>query len=371
MKIIILKNNLKIGLDNVSKAIGSNTNLPIISNVLVKTYENKVKIMATNLEIGITVTVSGKVVEDGSITVPYDVLSSIVNNISSERINLEVKNNNLFINTDNYEASIQGIGESEFPIIPKIKEEKDFIVINKDELGDALSKVIIAAGFSELRPEINGVLFIIESSGIKLVATDSFRLAEAKINGGALKNHLAEGMKVIVPLKTADIILKIAGDKSTGDSLSMYFENNQILVRAEGVEVISRIIDGKFPDYEAIIPKSLSAEITVNREELVNALKLASSFTTRIKDVKLRAKDNKVLEIYSSDSALGENKYLIPGKLNGSNFQATFNLKYMLDGVKAEDADQIYLGINEDNRPAVIKTPNSVNYFYILMPVKG
>ncbi len=370
MKIVILRNNLKNGLDMVSRAVGVNSNLPIISNVLIKTSENKVKILATNLEVGITAVVSAKVIEDGGVTIPHAVLLSIVNNISSERINLEVKNNNLIIETDNYEASIQGIAESEFPIIPKLKDEKNYVEIGREELAESLSKVIIAAGFSDLRPEINGVLMVAESGAIKLVATDSFRLAEAKITRG-FKNHLAEGVKAIIPLKTADILLKLAGDKMGGESVSVYLENNQLLVRSEGVEVISRLIDGKFPDYEAIIPKTLNTEATLSREELVNALKLASSFASRVKDVKLRVKEGKVIEVYSSDTALGENKYLIPAKINGSAFEATFNLRYLTEGVKAEESDQVFLGVNEDNRPAVLKTPNNQNYFYILMPVKA
>ncbi len=370
MKLIVLKNNLRNGLEAVSKAIGNNANLPIISNVLIKTVDNKVKIIATNLEIAVAAVISGKVIEDGSLSVPHDVLLSIVNNLSSERINLEVKNNNLAISTDNYEALIQGIAESEYPIIPKIKDEKEYVEINGSELQESLNKVIIAAGANELRPEINGVLLVVESSVIKLVATDSFRLAEAKIGEGRFKNHLSEGFKVIIPLKTAEILSKM--QKGSGDNqIAIYFENNQILVRTEGVEMISRLIEGKFPDYEAIIPKSVASEVAVSREELVNALKLANSFALRVKDVKLRSKDKKVLEVYSSDTSLGENKYLIPGKISGEGFESTFNLKYLLDGVRAEDTETIYLGINEDNKPALIKTPNNVNYFYILMPVKA
>lgn len=367
MKLIVLKNNLKSGLEAVSRAIGSNSNLPIISNVLIKTVDNKVKIIATNLEIAVGATISGKVIEDGSLSVPHDVLLSIVNNLSSERINLEAKNNNLAITTDNYEALIQGIAENEYPIIPKIKDEKEYVEINGSELQEALNKVIIAAGSNELRPEINGVLMVVESSVVKLAATDSFRLAEAKIGEGHFKNHLSEGFRVIIPLKTAEILSKM--QNSDGD-ISIYFENNQILVRTEGVEMISRLIEGKFPDYEAIVPKSIASEALISRDEFINALKLANSFALRVKDVKIRSKDKKVLEVFSSDTSLGENKYLIPGKISGEGFETTFNLKYLLDGVRAEESETIYLGVNEDNKPAFLKTPNNQNYFYILMPVK-
>ena len=369
MKLIILKNNLKNALDLVGYAIGNNTNLPVISNVLIKTDGNKLKLVSTNLEVGISCGAAAKIIEDGSISVPYGVVSNIINNISNERINLETKNTNLIINTDNYEATIQGINESEFPIIPKIKSENKYIEINQEELRGSLKKIIIAVGVSELRPEINGILFTAESNIIKIAATDSFRLAEAKIGSGQFKNHLEEGVRVIIPLKTAEILLKIP--KGDSDDIVFYFDENQLVARSNSCEVVSRTIDGKFPDYEAILPKSLDNEITMEREELVNALKLASSFTSKIKDVKIKTKGGKTLEVYSSDNSLGENKYLIPAKTTGGDSEITFNLKYFLEGVKAEDSDQIVLGVNSDNKPTLIKTPNSSSYFYILMPVKA
>ena len=124
MKLIVLRNNLKLGLDAVGRAIGSSLNLPVLGNVLIKTSDSNVRISATNLELAVTKTISGQVLEEGSVTVPYNIFAGIVNNIASERINLEAKNNNLELQTDNYTASIQGIGEGEFPIIPKINESK-------------------------------------------------------------------------------------------------------------------------------------------------------------------------------------------------------------------------------------------------------
>lgn len=370
MKLVVLRNNLKRALDVVSRAVGSNANLPIISSVLLKTVDGKLKVVATNLEVGVTNVISAKIIEDGGIGIPFSVLSNIVSNVSSERINLETKNNNLLVNTDNYEASIQGVPEGEFPIIPKLKEIKEGVEINAQELNDALIKVVIAGSTNDLRPEINGVLFIIESAEIKLVATDSFRLAEARIGSGQFKNHLNEGARVIVPLKTAEIISKISGENNGGKSVKVFFESNQILLKTDDIEVVSRVVDGNFPDYEAILPKETNTEVIVDRSELINALKLAGSFTLKAKDVKLKIKNEKVLEVYSSDSSLGENKYLIPAKTKGGDAESVFNVKYLLDGVKAEDSETVSLGINDENKPTVIKTPSNDKYLYILMPVK-
>src|SRR3989344_37122 len=338
MKIVILKNNLKNALDLVGKAVGHNSNLPILSNVLIKTLENKVRVVSTNLEIGIASDVSGKVVEDGGITVPYDLIYGIVSNLSSERVNLEAKNNNLLVKTDNYEASLQGINESEFPIIPKVGEKNGHIEFDQGVLKRALDKVVIAAGENNLRPEINSVLIVVEPSVVKFVATDSFRLAEARIEGPQFKNTISEGFKAIVPLKTAQIISRVLKEDGE-EKVSFYFDGSQMLTRAGGTEIISRLVDGKFPDYEAIVPKSIEAETLVNRAELVNALKLANSFAAKAKEVKVRIKDKRVMEIYSSDAAIGENKYLIPVKSTGGDFEVTFNLSYLLDGVRSDASE--------------------------------
>ena len=367
MKLIILKNHLKVGLDAVGRATVSNLNLPILGNVLIKTINNQIKLSATNLEIAITKTVYGKIIEDGSVTIPYNVLSNIVNNTTSERINLETKQNNLIIKTDNYEAKLAGIGESEFPIIPKVKEGKDFLEIKSDVLREKLEGVVIAAGISDLRPEISGVFFNLEPSELKLAATDTFRLAEGKIPGSQIKNTFPQGFGIIVPLKTTQEVIRIiSGEEPT----TIFVDNNQILFKTQDLEVVSRLIEGKFPDYNSIVPKDWDARVLVSKEELINALKLTSSLGSRVNEVRLKTGNKKVLEVYSSDNALGENNYLVPAKINGPDTQIAFNWRYLLEGVKALSGDQVFLGLNGENKPAIINTSGDVSYFYILMPIK-
>lgn len=367
MKLIILRNHLKSGLDAVGRATVSNLNLPVLGNVLIKATNNQIKLSATNLEIAITKTVYGKILEDGSVTVPYSVVSGIVNNTTSERINLEAKNNNLVLTTDNYEAKISGIAESEFPIVPKVKEEKEHLEVALSALRDRLEKVILAAGVSDLRPEISGVFFTLESSEMKLVGTDTFRLAEGKIPGSQIKNTFSHGLELIIPLKTAQELARIV---STEEMVSAYLDNNQILFKTQDLEIISRLIEGKFPDYNSIVPKEFDVQILVSKEDLIGALKLTSSLSSRINEVKLKIKDKKVLEVYSSDNALGENNYLVPAKVKGEDCEVAFNWKYLLDGVKAVSGEQVFVGLNGENRPAIINTPGDSLYFYVLMPIK-
>ncbi len=367
MKLIVLKNNLKAGLDSVGRAIGSNLNLPILGNVLIKAESNQIKFSATNLELAITKTIYGKIVEDGITTVPYSVLSNIISNLVSERVNIETKHNNLRVTTDSYEASLQATSDNEFPIIPKLRDSKEFIKINSTIFKEAINKVIVAAGISDLRPEISGVLLIGEQSAIKFVATDSFRLAEARIAKNQFTNTFEKEVKAIIPLKTTQELLRVIKDD---EEVVIRIDGGQILLQTNDTDIVSRLIDGKFPDYEAIIPKSMDTEISVGREEFSGAVKLTGSFTSKVSDVKIKIKDKKAIEIYSSDSSLGENNYLIPAKISGEPMELAFNWRYLLDGAKTISSKQLILGLNSNNKPAIIKSPEDSSCFYVLMPIR-
>jgi len=368
VKIIILKNNLKSALDIVGRAIGQNLNLPVLGSVLIKAENNQIQLAATNLELAITKNVFGKVVEEGVIIVPYNTLATTVNNIASERINLEkTKNGTLELKTDNYTAIIQTVDDKEFPIIPKISGDVGEVEIKAQTLKDSLSKIVIAGEASDLRPEIGGVLFIGETAELKLVATDSFRLAEASIHGGQIKSKEKNSFKATIPLKTAQEITRIIGED---EFTKLSIGKNQAVFETDDTTVTTRLIEGEFPDYKAIIPESIETKITAKREEFINALKLTSTFASKTNDVNIKTKDNKLIEVYSSDSAIGENRYLIPAKIEGPDTEAIFSWKYLLDGVRAGSSKEIFIGLNGSDKPAIIKDPNDETYFYILMPIK-
>lgn len=368
MKLIILKSNLKNGLDGVGRAISPAANLPVLGSILIKAEGNQIKISATNLELAITRVVSGKIIEEGEVVVPHSTIASIINNISTERVNLETKKGALVLKTDNYEASIQGVDPKEFPIIPSIKEKKESLEIDSSTLSDALQKVVIAAEASDLRPEISGVLFSIDGQSLKIVATDSFRLAEATIPGGQLKSTLKDGLQITVPIKAAQEIARGANEK---ESFNIYTDETQVLFESESLELISRLVEGKYPDYETIIPKDIETKVSVDREELIGSLKLAGSFAGRSSEVTLRAKDKKVLEVYSSDSSIGENQYLIPAKIDGPDMEVIFNWQFLLDGIKGESRKEITLGLNGEEKPTIIKSTEGASHFYILMPIRA
>jgi len=368
MKLILLKNNLIEGLFSVERSIGINTNLPILKNVLISAENDKIMIAATNLDIAITHIILGKIIESGSITVPLGIFNAIIKNLNSERITLETKENGLFVITDNYEATIQGLDAKDFPIIPDISNKKNSIKIQSLEFLDSMKKVIVATHFSDIRPEISGVYINYSGDKLVFVATDSFRLAEKTINSTSISSDF-ESVSFILPLHTAEELLRVISD-SDGE-ISVFIDQNQALFSTKTKNVTTRLIDGRFPDYQAIIPKETGTEITINRQEFINAIKLTSSFSGKTNDVCLTISENKkAIEIFSSDGSIGENKYKIPIKLKGESLSAVFNWKYILDGLKIYTSEDIVLGTNSPDRPAIIKNTSDKSIIYVVMPIR-
>ena len=367
MKIIIIKNNLKEALSLIERAVGENQNLPILKNILFDVDQNRITMTATNLEIAITVFVSGKIIEPGKTTIPAATFSSLVANIPTERLNIEQRKTNLEITTDNYEARIQITPTDDYPLIPKIKNTKHHLEIPGDVLRDALAQVVVAAQPSDIRPELSSVLFVYSVDQLTLAATDSFRLSERKIAKQHLKGTIAEPFKILVPLKTATELLRII---RTNAPVKMFLDENQVLFSSEQFECISRLLMGSFPEYENLIPKKFTAEITTSREELLNALKLAGVFSSRVYEVKIRAPQNqKNIEVFSVDQTIGENNYRLPAQITGGIAEICFNWRYLTDGLKTTTGESVFIGLNDENKPALIRSKTSAAGTYVLMPI--
>lgn len=371
MELIVLKTNLKEGIAALGKIGSENASLPILKNCLIETKENKIKFSVTNLEMAIASSIPAKVVKDGSITVPLGILSSIINNLESERVSLETKNDNLVIKTENYQAKIQGTKKEEFPIIPKIGNEGEYLEIENGILKDALLSIMNASQGSAIRPELGGILFDYQVNIIKFAATDSFRLAEKTIDDNRYKANIEQKLRVIVPLKTVQELVRVMTEKDD-EKIRIYFDPNQIVFRTDKFELVSRVINGEFPDYQPIIPKAISIEVVVNKDQLVNALKLTGSFADKMNEIRMIVKDGvKNIEMFSSNPILGENQYLIPAKIKGDSIEVVFNWKFLFDGLRSITTEHITIGMNGDNKPAIIKPMNVNDYFYIIMPIKS
>lgn len=368
MELVVLKNNLLEGLSALEKAVGANTNLPILKGVLIEAENNKIAVTATNLELAVKAFISGKVIENGKAVVPFSLFEAIIRNIPSERIDFKKKDKNLSVSTDNYEAQIHGQDPKEFPIIPAVHNKELSLKMNSRKFHDALESVIVATQYSEVRPEISGVSFRYEEETLTFAATDSFRLAERKVDSREVSSTF-DAAAIIIPLRTAEELLRVVGAEE--GEVEVFIDSNQALVRTASKEIMSRLIDGKFPEYQSIIPKQAGSEITVNRQELTNALKLTGSFSGRGNDVTLKVGDNKkFLELYSASSFVGENHYRIPIKMKGDRFSIVFNWRYLLDGLKIWKSEEVILNVAAHDKPAKVSSLTEPNLFYVLMPIK-
>jgi len=369
MKIIVLRNNLKDSLAAAERGIGDSVNLPILKNFLINADNNNLSISATNLEIGVTARTSAKVIKSGSVAIPAGVFLSLVNTIQSERLDIEKKDSVLEIRCDNYEVTLPLSSLDEFPIIPKIENKKNIFKMNALVLSDALQKVLAAVQFSEIRPEISGILFDLNPSGLTLTGTDIFRLAEKKVGKSAFSSTYEEGVKCIIPLKTIQEFLRIfKQDKE----VEFYFDDNQMLAKNENFEMISRLVNGNFPDYVGlkIIPQSFKTEVEVDREEFISAIKLSGAVSQTANDVKIKIGENKKnIELLSTEKSFGKTKAVLPAKVSGETTEIVFNWKYLFDGLKGMTDKAVVLGLNGDDKPALLKSAD-VSYVYVLMPAK-
>ncbi len=367
MKFVSIRSNIKDAIGAVQRATGENVNLPILKNVIIDAKDGGISIAATNLEFAITAIISGKIIESGRITVPAGLMVNLVGSLQSDRLNFESRGDNLEIKTDNYSATLQGLPADDFPITPKIADRGHYLEIKGVFLKEAIQQAAIASQFSDLRPELNSVLFDFSLEVLKLVSTDGFRLAEKTLAANLFTAKKLDPFRVLVPLRTTQELLRIVNND---DTVTLCHDANQILFKTENIELISRLSEGSFPDYTAIIPSSFATEITVNREEFLNAVKLAGVFGQKNNELKIVVHPNKkAIEVVSADQAFGENNYLLPAKIKGDATEVLFNIHYLSDAVRSVAGEEIFMGLQEETNPALIKSPSDESYLYVLKPI--
>ena len=375
MNLICFKENLKRNLDNALRIIKYNSILPILNNFLLSTEKGMLKISSTDLEIGFTSLIPSKVLKEGSITVPAQLLSQFVNNLPNKNINFEVKDFKLYLNCDNIKASINGLNAEDFPIIPKVKNDS-ILTINSKIFKNSLSCVINSSAISDARPEISSIYIKINPDQLKFIATDSFRLAHKTIfvlsgdNKEKIKINFEQSKNIVLPLRTAGELLRILGDQN--DNVKIIIDQNQILFDFDNTQLISRLVEGNYPDYEAIIPKSSETKCYLSKNDLEESIKLAGCFSSKLNDITMKTNSEKSqMEIFSNNSEYGNHHAKIDSEIKGKDVTIVFNWRYFLDGLKNIDEDELILEFNGDQKPAVIKPAKNADFFYILMPIRN
>ena len=381
MKFICTQENLNKALNVVGKIINKNSTLPILNNVLLKTEKGRLKLSSTNLEIGINCLIGGKVESEGEITVPTKLFHNFVSNLPAGNVEIKLREDVLSVKCNGYKTNIKGLDAKEYPLTPKI-DVKPIFKINSFILKKALSQVIPAISSSESRIEITGVfmdLSNLDKNIVTLVSTDSYRLAESFINidkdsvNKDYKDILGNAISIIIPKDTIVELVRNLDDQE--DDVEVIISEGQILFNFGNANIISRLIEGKYPDYKQIIPNDFKTIINIDKNEIIKATKVTSLFSdisNNSIELKLMA-GSKNLEITSETNNLGSNNTKIAVQIEGDNkdINMLHNYKSLIDGLNNISGDKVILKINDDNSPMVLTSDVDKNYTYIIMPTRA
>ncbi len=374
MRFSSLQENLKNSLFVVGHIAGKNINLPILSNIMIQATKGEVNIITTDLEIGITSKLRGKVEKEGVFTVNAKIMHDYVSLLPNKKVDFELKNNILEIKCDNFNTKIKGQGAEEYPLIPKIKKENVY-KISGEKLKKSLSQVVFATSNSETRMELTGVLFVFSKEGLFLAATDSYRLAEKRIEINSEKDFVEQ--KIIIPSKTSQELVRILSNLKDGIdgedfNVEIAVNENQVVFNLDSVELVSRLIEGQYPDYKQIIPSNFKTKVLVNKQALVRAVKMSSLFSkNEVNDINLDfpAGKNKIM-VSSASGMSGENLSEIDAKTSGDDNGVVVNHRYLLDGLNIIDSEFVEIEVVDSNTPCMIKPEKDSSYTYIIMPIK-
>jgi DNA polymerase-3 subunit beta len=366
MKVICTQENLKSGLSAVGRIISSSHTLPILNNLLLKTENGLLKVSSTNLEIAITNSIRCKVESDGVLTVASKTLIDLVNNLPNKNITLENKDNQLFIEAENYHTSIKTMPAEEFPLIPSV-EGRNQIKLDAQELKIALEQVVFAASTNQTQPEISGVLFVREKGGFRIAATDRYRLAERKIS---VSDTDFSELEVIVPQKTClEICRIIANQKGV---VEMQFSETQVSVNFNEAQIISRLVDGQYPDYRQIIPVEFSTTSITERSAFINALRAVAIFGQNGSSVNILFSANDQQMVLTAESSdLGKSSVELPAKVEGKGGSLVLNYHYLLDCLSGMDSASVIVKMVDDNSPSLVVPEGKNDYIYLVMPIKS
>jgi DNA polymerase III subunit beta len=382
MKITCTQENLAKALSFLERATGKQTALPILSNFLLRIEKGKLKLSSTNLEIGVTTYVNAKIEGTGEIAAPVKIVSNFVSNLpSGEIVTIDVQGNSVSLESRGYDMRVKGLDPKDFPIIPEKKGARSFF-LPAQELKSALQRILPCVSINESRLELTGVNMLFLEREVHIVATDSFRLAEQILGlpdgvcGEEYDAFREQNTSLILPHITMQEISRIISPET--EKVDVTFEENQVFFDIDGVSVVSRIINGKYPDYKQILPKEFGYVAKLSRDEMLRAVRMAGVFASQMSGEMLVSvfPEKGEVQISARSSEIGENHTVIHGEIAGGEpVQILFNPRYVIDGLNALSTDAILFLLNSPSTPAGFRMVGSDGlideaYLYIAMPIR-
>jgi DNA polymerase-3 subunit beta len=373
-----LQENLKRGLATVSHAVASRSPLPVLTNILLTTQDGQLQLAATDLEIGITTRVGAKIEEEGAITLPAKLLTDVIGGLPNDKVTLtlDARTQSVKVECARFTSNIKGIDAEEFPNIPALDDREPTITLPADALKQAIEQVALAAANDESRPVLTGVLLRLRDNVLTFAAADGYRLATRTLTlpeGAA--SHAGDLPDFVVPARALSELARVAGDGDSNVALTVTPDGGQVLFHTDTVDLVSRLIDGKFPDFERIIPNGYTTRTLLDTQELAKAVKLASFFAVASQSiVRLTVESGGDLEpgklIISANAAeVGDNQGEVDGIVNGDGGQIAMNVKYLAEALGVIKTPQVALETSSEKSPGVFRPVGQDDYIHIIMPM--
>ncbi len=374
MKLSCLQENLAKALNIVGRAVAPRTaTLPVLTHILLASDNGRLRVSATNLELGVNCWIGAKVEDEGAITLPARTLTELVSLLPSDRIDLELNNKTqaVRVHCSKTDTNIKGIDAQEFPIVP-IFDPEGAIYVNADVLRKLIAKTVFAAATDESRPMLTGVLIRMNEDRITLFASDGFRLS---VCSGQLAQPIPEPRQVLVPAKTLAEVGRIVGDQQVPVAIAITPARGQILFHLENVDVVSQLIDQKFPEVEALIPKKYETLTVLNTADLLKACKQASIFArdasdvVRVRITPSEAGEGSTVDIAARADEKGDNMNELEASCTGVPIEIGFNVKFLIDVLSVIETPQVSLSTVTPKSPGLFKGLGDESFQHIVMPI--
>jgi len=374
MKVTVLQENLARGLSVVSRAVSPRSTLPVLSNILIASDEGRLRLSATNLELGITCWIPARIEQEGSTTVPARTFGDLVNTLPGEQVSLslDTKTQSLHVHGGASNNDIKCIDAQEFPPLP-VPELDGAVQLNVVDFKEMIQQVAFAASTDEARPVLMGVLVHAEKDNLTMAAADGFRLSVRK---ATLSAAVAQPLNIIVPARALNELARVSSDGEESIYMVVPKGRGQVLFRVKDVEVVSQLIDGTFPDYQQIIPRSYKSRTLVSTAALLKACKQAEIFAREGTNVaRLDIKQSKgemqpsEVEISATSEETGKNETIVEATVDGSGVLIAFNVKFLREALEIIKTPNVVLETSAANAPGVIRPVGDDNFLHVIMPM--
>jgi DNA polymerase-3 subunit beta len=374
MKVTVLQENLARGLSIVSRAVSPRSTLPVLSNILIASDEGRLRLSATNLELGITCWIAARIDEEGSTTVPARTFADLVNTLPGDQVQLalDVKTQNLHVKGGASNNDIKCIDAQEFPPLP-VPEMDGAVPLNVVDFKEMIQQVAFAASTDEARPVLMGVLMNVEKDNVTMVAADGFRLSVRKAQ---LSQASAHPLSVIIPARALNELARVATDSEEPIYMVVPKNRGQVLFRVKDVEVVSQLIDGTFPDYQQIIPRNYKSRTLVSTASLLKACKQAEIFAREGSNVArfdIKQSNGEMqpseVEISATSEETGKNETIVEATVDGGGVLIAFNVKFLREVLEVIKTPNVALETSAANAPGVIKPVGDDKFLHVIMPM--